>query len=157
MEELTYTAIEQSRFIKYFQQPKRKRGRPQKQKRKRGKRARAAKNKLANEASAKTKEKAVLVANLEGALTMASRRVRSRINWDTAGRSELRERIAKSWKTKTDMCRDGESFARFCIRVGIHQGSLRRFMKAEGKYVCKKRGRPTLLPQSVMRHICEGK
>lgn len=149
-----YNAVEQSRFVKHFEQPKRKRGRPRKKKKR--KRGKGKRKKVADEATRKTKESAILTATLEGALAMGKRTCSRRINWDTPENRERRERIAKSWRCKEDLFRAGEPFHRFCSRVGINEGTLRRFLKSQGKYVNKKRGRKTLLPESVMRHICEG-
>ena len=159
MEELRYTVLEQSRFVSYFKNPKRKRGRPKKKKRGRSARTRT-KRALTDERRKKNtaiaREKAFLVKAMEGALAVERQKVLTRINWDTPGRKELRKRIANSWTNKTDMYRDGESFAKYCVRVGIHVNSLRRFLKAKGQYKSKKRGRKPFLKESVMRHICEG-
>ena len=157
-----YTAVEQCRFVKFFAKPPRKRGRPKKKKVLRGKHARDVKKTKRTEeikaAQSKAKEKAVLQADLEGTIAIEKHTMgrRSRINWDTPENKRRRERIANSWSQKGDLYRAGESFARYCARVGIHEGSLRRFLKADGAYVTKKRGRKTLLTESVMRHICEG-
>ena len=108
------------------------------------------------EATAANRQKLLLQATLEGAVRAERSKVKRRINWDTEARSELRERIAKSWVEKNDMFRGGEAFSKFCERVGINVCTLRRYLKVRGdEYVAKKRGRKSLLTESVMRHICE--
>lgn len=157
-----YNPIEQSRFIGYFGKPKRQRGRPKKRKRKRGrpnylKTKRERNNEAQRVQNGKDKEKARLQSTFEGVIAQGRGRVKSRINWDTPGRIQLRERIADSWNNKDDMYRAGECFTKFCKRVGIDVNSLRRFLKIKDNYIPKKRGRKTLLPENVMRHICEGR
>ena len=99
-----------------------------------------------------------LDAKLEGTIATARRGNSTRVNWDTDVNAKLRERMASSWLTKSDMYKDDDSFTRFCDRVGIHTNTLRRYLNKlkAGDVQPKKRGRPTLLSESVMRHICEG-
>ena len=171
---LQYDARSVAKFKRYFKKPVAKRGRPKKRKRGRPKKKSQCKNAspkkqcmLDNPTNASsvidltTKKQEQLDARLEGdvaLIKLAKCGVYKHINWDTPRNKVYRNRIAKSWTTRTDIYREGDSFKRFCTRTVIDRGVLSRFLKNKYKQNVpeKKRGRRTLLPMSVMRHICEG-
>ena len=188
---LRYGSKSVQRFETYFTPPKKKRGRPKKKKR--GAKKKTAKRLRTSEKQimlgqtddntvdlTNAKELDDLDARLEGVVAKDRRSTGSRINWDKEPNASLRIRIADSWTKKNDLHEEGESFNRFCNRMGIHRNVLTRFL--EGKYFCilyiimndgdylnmticfagkykgakaKSRGRPSLLSESVMRHMCE--
>ena len=167
--QLQYDAHSKSKFVNYFTKPKAKRGRPKKRKR----RGRPKKevvdltqptqtmmNSTDNNVLDKLTPKDAddLDARLEGSIRKARRTTQKRINWDVGEHAIFRKRCADSWFRCNDLYEQGESFHRFCNRVAIDRNVLRRYMK--GKYVenslRQRRGRPSLLPVSVMRHLCEG-
>lgn len=169
---LQYDDGSKRQFETYFIKPK-KRGRP-KNKKKRGRpKAKVVKTKkkqtmmqesesghAAAPIDLTAKQQDELDARLEGTVAKCSRRQRlQRINWDAPDYSELRQIIADSWVKKHNLYSQGESFGRFCHRMGIDRNVLKRYLS--GKYVRPelrkvKRGRPSLLTESVMRHLCEG-
>lgn len=179
MEELRYDRNSIDRFEEYFATPPapRSRGRPKKKTHTK-KRGRPAKQKGPQTFQAQTmmtqvvgqpevidltaKDNDKLDARLEGALAKRSRTSlhKQRTNWDTPPNFALRKRIADSWTTKSDLYTLGDSFGGFCVKMGIHRNVLKRYM--QGKYLKNQsrvqisRGRPTLLKESVMRHLCEG-
>ena len=105
----------------------------------------------------KLQQKMDLQAKLEGAVALARRTKPTRVNWESPGKKEARDRMAQSWLNKKDQYQKGDSFRRFCDRCGIHENVLRRYLKRlENNEPAKKRGRKTLLTEDVMRHICEG-
>ena len=156
---LRYNEDEKERFKQFFTPalpPPKKRGRPKKKKRLR--RTKKKKN------DGSTKETAIEIANedatarLEGAVAAAQLKPkRTRINWENPVFRARRERIANAWVLQNDIYEEGDTFRRFCERAAINEGVLRRYLirKKDG-IAAKKRGRKTLLPESVMRHICEG-
>ena len=177
MEELRYDANSIKRFEQYFTtspvpRKPRKRGRPKKK----GKRGRPRK-KLAVKTCKQTimtqdpenptvidltlKHGEDFEAQLEGVLAKCKRSSgKKRTNWDTPANSAYRKRVADSWTGKCDLYTKGDNFGRFCVKMGIHRHVLKRYL--EGKYAKGQtskqasRGRPTLLKESVMRHLCEG-
>ena len=159
---LRYTPLEKQAFMDFFHAAesaaKRKAGRPKKKKR--GRPPQAIKPEAtAAPAVTKKRYKSVLTRNELGALAMGRKMQRKRVNWDKPGPRQHRQRCANSWRTKSDLYREGESFTNFCYRVGIHWNTLRRFLKAtkDKPAVTKKRGRKAFLSQETMEHICEGK
>ena len=168
---LQYDDGSKEQFETYFIKPK-KRGRP-KNKKKRGrpkaKVVKAEKKQAMMQQSESghegapidltAKQKDELDARLEGTVAKSRRQKLQRINWDAPDYSELRQMIADSWVKKNNLYSQGESFGRFCHRMGIDRNVLKRYLN--GKYVRPelrkvKRGRPSLLTESVMRHLCEG-
>ena len=139
-------------FEAYFAPPK-KRGRPSKKRRKR-KTAKKAKE------AATTNDTSVgkMVHNkLEGHVAKKVRQKSKRTNWDVGAAKELRERLAQSWTARNDLYNEGETFAAFCERNGINRHVLKRFLDRPEDKQPGSRGRPTLLSNSVMRHLCESK
>ena len=102
------------------------------------------------------KQKADLDARLEEALKQTKPNTQKRINCDLPDNVKLRQHIADSWTNKNGLYEDGETFSKFCKRVGIDRNVLTRFLKRDPKKTRKKRGRPSQLRESVMRHLCEG-
>ena len=105
------------------------------------------------------KEKERLDARLEGTLAKRPRGPSMRINWDLPQNFKLRRRLADSWTNKNDLYVAGDSFGAFCTKTAIDRNVLKRYL--QGKYLksnqlSSRRGRPTLLAESVMRHLCEG-
>lgn len=156
------------RFEAYFIPPKAKPGRPKKKKRGRPKlEAQPAGKKqcminLADDGNKPTidltgKDMDQLDARLEGVVSRAKRTAEKRINWDVEPYQTLRRNIADSWTNKNNLYTFGDTFHRFCWKMGIDRNVLKRYLN--GKYKGEKnktRGRPTQLSYSVMRHICEG-
>ena len=107
---------------------------------------------------AKTTTGKVLADRIAGSIPKSLQKKQTRVNWDLPDNAEYRERCAKSWQTKTDLCEPDESFASFTRNVGINRHVLLRYMARieGGEDVGKKRGRKTYLAEDVMRHICEG-
>ena len=169
---LQYDAQSKKAFADYFLKPqtkKRKRGRPKKRKRGRRKQVhvdltKPQKQTMMDSAGNEVidlltrKDKDDLDARLEGNLRKNARSNQKRINWDKGVHAEFRKQCADSWFKRNDLYKEGESFNRFCKRCGIDKGVLRRYMKSKYIKNCltKKRGRPSLLPMSVMKHLCEG-
>ena len=170
---LQYNHKDKLQFVNYFRKSteKRKRGRPRKKKRgsnahkkKKAKykykatkqRMFKAKNNVIDLTSPKVAD--ALDARLEGALTKCARTSVTRINWDKGEMFLLRKRFADSWFKGCDLYKKGESFNAFCTRMGIDRNVMLRYLK--GKYIdaslATRRGRPSHLPVSVMRHLCEG-
>ena len=166
--QLQYDVKSKRAFKRYFLEPKPKVGRPKKRKRKRGGKR---KSKVEPDTSKQTmmsgksneslttKQKDELDARLEGSLRKMQRSGPvSRVNWDVGNAALYRKRCADSWMKSTDLFEDGQSFFRFCKRCGIDRNVLKRYLN--GKYITNCltncRGRPSLLPVSVMRHLCEG-
>ena len=159
---LRYNTSEKKKFHDFFEHsngaPTRRAGRPKKKKRGRPQKKQAVEA-AAPPAVSRKKFKAVLTKNMLGTMTMARRSMPKRVNWNQPGHREYRERIAKSWRTQSDLYREGEIFTSFCDRVGIHWNTLRRFLKVTENNkapVYKKRGRKPMLSQETMEHICEG-
>ena len=177
--ELKYGEQDKPSFKAYFLKPKKKAGRPKK--RKRGRPAKKAKKKNADNAKQRTLQtdantvdltkhgSAVLGAHLEGSIEAEKREQKFRINWDDKDHAPLRKRYADSWMNRNDLFREGESYAMFCKRCAINRNVLSHYMllqkigagveKAGTKKpvsMKKSRGRPSLLPKNIMRHICEG-
>ena len=166
--ERCYNAKDKEHFMQYFipkKAQKKKRGRPKKRKSnntkpkkntsktKKQQDARASQTLLLNASQTLLN----VNAKLEGVARQERRVVTTRVNWDLPGNKEERERMTTSWLNKNDLYRKGDSFRRFCVRCGIHESVLRRYLKRlRNEEPPKKRGRKTLLPESVMRHICEG-
>lgn len=99
-----------------------------------------------------------LQASLEGVIAKTNRSKVARVNWDTPENAKLRQRICDSWLQKNDLYSNKTwSFGKFCLSTGIDRNVLQRFL-AKQKTNCPptKRGRKSLLSESVMRHICEG-
>lgn len=161
------------KFEAYFHQPQKKRGRPKKKKHKRGrptKKARddanspAAKQQMMSQAEPgdvidlTVKQRAKLDARLEGTLAKQQlQQSNKRINWDSPQFFERRKRYADSWSNENDLFKTGESFGAFCERMGIDRNVLSRYLRGKYKTDCViARGRKTLLPYHVMRHLIEG-
>lgn len=178
-EKLVYDAHSKKSFKGYFEQPKKRKGRPRKRKRGRPKKQATssvpAQTKLPKEIIDLTKKaKQQLDADVEGTIAAAKRHEEGkqhRINWDLKQHKKLRARIADSWCKKNDLYRKGESMTLFCKRNNISRSVLSRYLKLrlveEAKTSLakkqrrppptrKKRGRPALLSKSIMRHLCEG-
>ena len=108
------------------------------------------------------KAKAQLEATLEGCIESEKNKSKTRINWDLPENAARRQKIANSWTCKNDLYRAGDSYHRFCNRCDISRTVLTRFLEKQeyeakhGKQEKRGRGKPTLLPESVMRHVCEG-
>ena len=157
-----YDREDKERFYNYFLKPPAKRGRPKKKKRRGGRPRKKTGKKEASQTmidgvdSLTPKQKADLDARLEEALKQTKTNTQKRINWDLPDNAKLRQRIADSWTNKNDLYEDGETFSKFCKRVGIDRNVLTRFLKRDPKKARKKRGRPSQLTESVMRHLCEG-
>ena len=158
-----YDREDKERFYNYFLKPPAKRGRPKKKKRRGGRprkktgKKEASQTMIDDNVDALTpKQKADLDARLEEALKQTKTNTQKRINWDLPDNAKLRQRIADSWTNKNDLYEDGETFSKFCKRVGIDRNVLTRFLKRDPKKTRKKRGRPSQLRESVMRHLCEG-
>ena len=157
-----YDREDKERFYNYFLKPPAKRGRPKKKKRRGGRPRKKTGKKEASQTmidgvdSLTPKQKADLDARLEEALKQTKANTQKRINWDLPDNAKLRQRIADSWTNKNDLYEDGETFSKFCKRVGIDRNVLTRFLKRDPKKTRKKRGRPSQLRESVMRHLCEG-
>lgn len=157
-----YDREDKERFYNYFLKPPAKRGRPKKKKRRGGRPRKKTGKKEASQTmidgvdSLTPKQKADLDARLEEALKQTKTNTQKRINWDLPDNAKLRQRIADSWTNKNDLYEDGETFSKFCKRVGIDRNVLTRFLKRDPKKTRKKRGRPSQLRESVMRHLCEG-
>ena len=173
---LHYGASSKASFENYFAKPA-KRGRPKKKK-KRGrpkKKAKSKQQKIAIDltgnsppADITARSGEALQARLAGELLRETslRSRRTRTNWDTPANAARRKRYADSWTSKNDLYREGESFQRFCDRLAIDRNVLRRYINT--KYAApattatdratprRGRGRPSLLSESVMRHLCEG-
>ena len=168
--QLQYDEHSKAAFASYFIKPKRKRGRPKKRKRGRPKKKLepSAGNKQTMLDSTNNdvidlltaKDKDDLDARLEGALRKCKRSGPvKRINWDAGDHAVFRKRCADSWLKGNDLFEKGESFNHFTKRMGIDRNVLKRYMK--GKYITQsentnRRGRPSLLPVSLMTHLCEG-
>ena len=169
---LRYGASSKASFKKYFAKAQ-KRGRPKKKK-KRGRPKKKTKSKQQTIDLTATSPPADIIARsvkalktrLEGELlreTFTHHRCR-RTNWDTPANAARRKRYADSWTSESDLYRQGESFQHFCDRLAIDRNVLRRYIAL--KYSApataavarptRGRGRPSLLSESVMRHICEG-
>ena len=162
MKMLAYSNQDRTRFKKYFceQERKKKRGRPRKRKRKQKKTKTSTSTiKTVPKRSAKKKKKARrrLFAKLNAVAEKAKREDLCRINWDIEPHKSHRERVAQSWLEKNDLYKEGESFGFFCKKHVIDRNVLRRYLESKetGKK-SNKRGRPTHLSESVMRHVCEG-
>ena len=158
-----YDREDKERFYNYFLKPPAKRGRPKKKKRRGGRPRKKTGKKEASQTmidgnvdALTPKQKADLDARLEEALKQTKANTQKRINWDLPDNAKLRQRIADSWTNKNDLYEDGETFSKFCKRVGIDRNVLTRFLKRDPKKTRKKRGRPSQLRESVMRHLCEG-
>ena len=166
-----YDDADKQRFVSYFSKPK-KRGRPPKKKRKRGRPKKEPNKKVQSQKQCMidmtTKESAdQLDARLE-ATVKASRDARkrqnsSRINWDVEPHCTLRNRIADSWIKKEDLYAKNDTLNSFCTRCNFSRAVLTRYLPRRRKELAgdvvearRKRGRPTHLSESVMRHICEG-
>ena len=87
----------------------------------------------------------------------------SRINWDVEPHCTLRNRIADSWIKKEDLYATNDTLNKFCTRCEFSRAVLMRYLPTRRKQLAgeavksrRKRGRPTHLSESVMRHICEG-
>ena len=173
---LEYDVASKTKFETYFTKPK-KRGRPPPKKRRGRPKKKVAvvqqRQSMMEQDSADQdgeeggqpvidltgKQMDELDARLEGTVAKCRRTTAERINWDSPDYSILRDIIAKSWDKKNNLYSQGESFGRFCKRMGINRNVLQRYL--EGKYKhpelrAKRRGRPSLLTESVMRHLCEG-
>ena len=99
----------------------------------------------------------MLLAHLQGKVSLSKRVKAKRTNWDTPENQAIRERIRVSWETKTDLYKDGDSFAHFCVRNAINRHVLLRYIaRVKSNTTSKKRGRKPLLSEDVMKHICEG-
>ena len=165
---LQYDAKSKRKFVKYFVQPKAKRGRPKKKKNRRGRPSKKGSNEpkqavmgAHNFVDLTTKQKDNLDAKLEGIVNRALKKAKmKRINWDVEPHRAYRQRLADSWINKNDLYVEGESYNRFCIRHDIHRGVLSRYLQLlerhKGEVAKKKRGRRPLLSMSVMRNLCEG-
>ena len=158
-----YDREDKERFYNYFLKPPAKRGRPKKKKRRGGRPRKKTGVKKASQTmidgnvdALTPKQKADLDARLEEALKQTKANTQKRINWDLPDNVKLRQRIADSWTRKNGLYEDGETFSKFCKRVGIDRNVLTRFLKRDPKKTRKKRGRPSQLRESVMRHLCEG-
>lgn len=171
--QMEYDPKSKKQFVSYFKKPPAKRGRPKKkqskagrprkqQTEKRPKQTMMSESGMSPEVIDLTpKSTEDLDARLEAELQRLLAEKTTRVNWDKSPNLELRERIARSWKTKTDLWIQGESFSKFCRRTGISRAVLNRYLNQKQKEdedcASKKgRGRPTLLSESVMRHLCEG-
>ena len=167
-------------FLDYFHKPRRKRGRPKKKKKARAivnlctppKKQKQSfvtnKKNVCNVADAvdlTVKQKEGLVATLEGAVAGVHKiNNLTRVNWDTEENAKYRERVASSWLAKNDLYSNPKwSMRRYCVSTGIDRNVLNRYLQQKrgieqhaGHTKCSLRGRPTLLPENVMRHICEG-
>ena len=107
-----------------------------------------------------TKDKAdKLQSTLDGTIAALKRAgPRRRTNWDREQNAAIRARLADAWEDKNDLYEQGESFNKFCTRNGIDRNVLRRFLDNRKRGdPPKKRGRPTLLSEDVMRHLAERK
>ena len=164
--QVKYTHQETARFEAYFEKPvkKRKRGRPKK--RKRTKKKKASTQHLQHlpkvvpkrKSAKKSKARKRLFGKCEGIVNEDKQRDRCRINWDAEPHLSRREKLAQSWINKNDLYKVGDSFAFFCQREAIDRNVLKRYIKKkETGTKPKRRGRPTHLSESVMRHICESK
>lgn len=165
---LKYGEADKKNFKKYFSKKKKGKGRPKKRKRGRPKKKKTARKatkqkKLSPVLVDLTKKaKAQLYATLEGGIQAEKRKPNSRINWDLPENAKRREKIVNSWQNKNDLWRAGDSYNMFCKRCDISRGVLSRFIERRaneeknGKSKVRGRGKPTLLPESVMRHVCEG-
>ena len=170
-EEMQYDACSVRKFQEYFLQPAKKRGRPKKKKRGRPKKmspeecAALEKQTMMQQQEPgevidlTVKQREQLDARLEGTIRDLHLPVKKKahINWDSPKYFELRKRFADSWTDKNDLYKEGECFGKFVKRCGIDRNVLRRYMK--GKYKSDReiaRGRKTLLPVHVMRHLIEG-
>ena len=145
-------------FERYFTPPqpaRKKRGRPKKKRRNREAKPEPAVVDLSSSLSKRQRDE--LKSKLKGAIATATRKPAVRVNWDVGACAVLRERLAQSWLQKNDLFEAGDSFARFCTKNGISRTVLKRYLanKKSGQ-PAKKRGRKTLLSESVIRHICEG-
>ena len=160
-----------ARFETYFVPPKPKPGRPRKKKRGRPKLETTPAEKkqcminLADAGDNSTidltqKDLDQLDARLEGVVSRAKRDAEKRINWDVDPYCTLRKNIADSWVNKNNLYTFGDSFNRFCWKMGIDRNVLKRYLNGKYKKGAdekqKTRGRPTQLSPSVMRHLCEG-
>ena len=116
------------------------------------------KGKKNKQAKLSSKSSDGLRATLEGVVAKGLRGKSVRTNWDVGESRALRARLAQSWLSKSDLFDNPEdSFQRFCQKNGIPRNVLRRYLdKKKAGESPKKRGRPTLLSEDVMRHICEG-
>ena len=108
------------------------------------------------------RKKRKLDVELMGVIQAEKKKRGERVNWDKAENAKLRERIYQSWQGKNDMYHAGESYTLFCKRCCINRNVLSRYIKRKedeekyGKRTVRSRGKPSLLPKSVMRHLCEG-
>ena len=154
-----YTHQEKATFAAYFQQPdkKRKRGRPKKRKRKKKcTNSACAKSGAEIERGEKKKARRRLFAKCQAVVNADKQRDRCRINWDVEPHKSHRDKLAQSWLHKNDLYEEGESFGMFCKRQAIDRNVLKRYLqKTEAGTASTRRGRPTFLSESVMRHICE--
>ena len=154
-----YDREDKKRFVNYFIKPPAKRGRPKKKKVVGRPRKAVVKKKESQTMMGVSvddltpKQQANLDARLEEACKQSKASKQSKLNkqqrtkWDLPDNAKLRQRIASSWT---------ETFNKFCQRVGIKRNVLNRFLERNPNKTRKKRGRPTLLSESVMRHLCEG-
>ena len=164
-----YNDADSAAFVSFFVKS-RKRGRPKKKKSKRGRPKKTVDNKTGKQCMVDMTVKAApqLDAKLEKqvqASRAARKNVRARVNWDIEPHATLRNRIADSWIKKKDLYVKGETMCAFCTRTNFSRAVLGRYIPQRKKFLeggakemppPKKRGRPTHLSESVMRHICEG-
>lgn len=162
---LRYTSTDRKRFAEFFEKEEKKRkvGRPRK-KRRYNKKRKKRDNKKQNKVKAKRK---LFDDRCAGEVAKDKRNKNKRVNWDIEPNKTYRDRCATSWIKQTDLWVVGEKFARFSTRCGIDRNVLSRYInkvkkqKAEPKSATKlavggKRGRKSMLSQSVMHHLCEG-
>ena len=105
-----------------------------------------------------------LEATVKASRTCVKQEKKVRVNWDVPPHCDLRKRIADSWIKKEDLYAKDETMHSFCQRCNFSRAVLVRYLRRRRRELAgddiepaKKRGRPTHLSESVMRHICEGK
>ena len=159
---LSYSKKDKDAFQKFFQPPKRKVGRPRKKKRaRRGKNAQKLQKRKTKKAGQRLIDMTVasskkLTKAIDNKLAATNREPTTRINWDLPENAQYRSRCADSWENKDDLYVPGDSMSAFCFRNAIDRKVLSTFIKKRGAGILpKQRGRPTLLSQSVMKHLCE--
>lgn len=136
---MQYDSNSIKRFQDYFVPPKPKAGRRRKKKRGRPKRAATPVQKkqcminLADEddtidLTQTPKDRDQLDARLEGVVNRSKRSPDERINWDVEPYFSIRKNIADSWVNKNNLYTYGDSFNKFCIKMGIDRNVLKRYM-----------------------------
>ena len=163
MHTLKYTDKDRKRFSKYFEpkQKKRKAGRPKKKKRKHNKKKKRKSEQQQKDNDVPKARRRLFEDICAGEVAKAGLKKPTRVNWDVEPNFSFRDRLATSWITQTDLWRVGEKFCRFAKRCGIDRKVLSRYIAKVKRGVVKKprgkkRGRKSMLSESVIRHLCEG-